>query len=119
MNPPSTIAKAVIGMLAAVAGSIGATFPNSTIGKIAVVVAAGLAALTAVYLTKNTATLGSAVAATGAELGAATALTGAAAGTVVAGTTGLVGTAIDATIGRLIPKAKPKHKAGTDPGPTP
>lgn len=117
MNPPSIASKAVGGSLVALAGALVVAFgPDSTAGKWAAVAGTFLAAAFTIYQTKNTMTVGAAVAATGADLGAATTLTGAAAGTVVAGTTGMVGGLLDATIGRLIPKTSPKHKAGTDPG---
>lgn len=50
---PAQYAKALVGMLTAVAGAVAATFPGSTAGKVAVVVAAGLASLAAVWVVPN------------------------------------------------------------------
>jgi hypothetical protein len=109
----STAAKAYVGAAWAVTGSIAATFPDTMIGKVCIVAAAGLGALVAIYKTKNTQVVttgpgdgpvqvAALVSSTGAAIGTMVADTGAAAGGIVAGTTGLVGGVLD-TVGKVLP----------------
>lgn len=117
MAKVSVASKAVMGMVVTVAGAIAATFPDSALGKICAVVAAGLGAFITVYFTKNTqkfrtgvgdgpVTVGTFLSDSGNQIGKLTADTGAFVGGTVAGTTGVVGSIIDGTIGKLIPGGK-------------
>lgn len=117
MRAPSETAKAYAGSLVTILGVIAATFVETTLGKVASVLGAGIGAWLAIYTTKNTqavrtgvgdepVTIGQVVSDTGQVVGQITADTGSAVGGVVAGTTGVVGKVLDATVGLVIPSGQ-------------
>lgn len=115
-RPLSAYSKAIVAGLAAAAGAIVATFPDSTAGKWAAVVVALLGALGLTAQTRNTQTVetgpgvevsvGDVVSSTGTKVGEVIVDTGLATGGIVAGTTGLLGQVLDATVGKLLPSGE-------------
>jgi hypothetical protein len=114
VNPPSTTTKAYVGAAIAVCAAIAGMFAESTIGKLAAILAAGLTAYLGVFKAKNTETVetgpgegsvkvGTVVSKTGQVVGEVVADTGTATGGVIAGTTGLVGQVLNATVGKVLP----------------